>query len=648
MESGTLELLRCLQSGPFDESNWKHIRATLRGQRRYLRAQNDLATLTDLVQLLESWAQACDNPRLGAEALREAADIAERELAQVERANDLRKRALTHSHSGSERTRVGIGFNGAPLRRADAGLDEAIENYERQLNADADMDVVYQLAELYAQRGAPGDAEQAADLFCTLGDVLGNPGGIPMLQRALEQVPDHAEARALFTQYGGTTPLAPPAPAGARAAAPPTAHRITSHRTAAGLGAPAPVVPSPAAVATAPRLSSSGAGRPPLKAATPIGGRGRVQRTARGQGLVAPEPRGGLASDVAADLDTAQSQPTTEEHARVRDVEPAPNPRANNDNAFDVEPGESDEVDVAAALGHMPAKGPPPLKSAKQRARELQPMPQTAPVITIKQSQATGTSAAPTASVSSLSPVVVEQERSLERSRERLRSQRIRRRKIAAAVLGAAAIAAVAVAMFAPGTLQDARHYAQNLAGGETETGSSVTSTSSATQPPATPEPTAVTPEPTSPSAAPTPAPESPAVPNTAAQQAPAAEQPAEPKTAEPAEPGRTVQLHLDQANLRGGKLTEAQLTSAFERAAPKLDKCYADALEKRPRLKGKLIVSWTVRPNGKVVGAKKQGGTLKDAELIRCTLDAISSTKFPKPRRQAAQIRLPIEYRRS
>jgi hypothetical protein len=114
--------------------------------------------------------------------------------------------------------------------------------------------------------------------------------------------------------------------------------------------------------------------------------------------------------------------------------------------------------------------------------------------------------------------------------------------------------------------------------------------------------------------------------------------------------PTGSVHPLFDQANLRGlGKLTDQQLTAAFEKAAPKLDQCYAQALEKKPKLKGRLIFQWTVKPNGKVTGAKKQGGTIKDADLARCTVDAISETKFPKPKKQGAVlIRLPVEYKKS
>jgi hypothetical protein len=99
---------------------------------------------------------------------------------------------------------------------------------------------------------------------------------------------------------------------------------------------------------------------------------------------------------------------------------------------------------------------------------------------------------------------------------------------------------------------------------------------------------------------------------------------------------------------VRGGKWSDAQLTAAIDKLKPKLDQCYAAALEKHPRLKGKLGVAFTVKPNGKAAAVKKQGGTLKDAELVRCTLDAIGNTRYPKPRKQALSIKLPLEFRKT
>ncbi len=644
MESGTLELLRCLQSGPYDESGWKNIRNLLRGQRRYLRAEADTSTLSDLVQLLESWSRGCENPRLGAEALREAADIAERELHQSERAVELRKRALTLSHG----TGAGAGALRAPVAQAqprprnDAHeLDREIETCEAALNEQADMDVVYKLAELYVQRGRDGDAEQAADLFCTLGDLLGNPAGMPMLQRALEQQPDHEEALALFQQYGGAAALEPSAPSQRprSSATDPTAgtdehklHRIATHQTVAGLGPPSisPIASQASPLASDARGAASGPlVRPKLQSST-LGSPGSRARTQRGPSapLVAPAPHGAISDSIVPNPQPDVATPTPLNTIEAETTHEAP----------------TASMSAAAAIagGSAGPKGPPPLK----RARELQPVPQSAPVITIVQKP--GISGAPVAPVSSLSPVVVDGD-ALERSRERLHQSRKRKRTIWAATIAATTAAAVVVIMVAPRSFEDVKQLA-GIGGPETSS-----STATATQPPTpleNPAPVDETPKATeaagapAPSVTPEPSAAQPAAPEPTPTDTPAVALTEPAHAPEPNAP--SILPLLDDVVLRGGKLTPAQLTAAMSKLQPKLDKCYAETLEKKPRLKGRLTLAWTVRPNGKAVSAKKQGGTVKDADLIKCATKAITGTRFPKPKKQATQIRMPFELRKS
>ncbi|MET0384750.1 MAG: AgmX/PglI C-terminal domain-containing protein, partial [Polyangiales bacterium] len=62
---------------------------------------------------------------------------------------------------------------------------------------------------------------------------------------------------------------------------------------------------------------------------------------------------------------------------------------------------------------------------------------------------------------------------------------------------------------------------------------------------------------------------------------------------------------------------------------------------------KGRLSVSFTIKPNGRVADAKSLGGTLKDTALIGCSLDVIGRTRFPKPRKQSAKVTLPLQFTR-
>jgi len=722
MDPQTLELLRCLQSGPYDEPAWKHHRDLLRTQRRVLRAQHDSNTLADLVQLLEVWSKNCESPRTGADVLREAADIAERDLSKTSLATDLRRRAVALGHQESRGAAITSAETGK--RRKDMkDLNEAIQTYEAKLDADADMESVSHLAELYSQRGDTGDAEQAADLYCTLGDLLGHPAGLPMLQRALEHVPLHAEARKLLAQYGdvklpptaandtqaeelGPAPTTQPRPSAAtlRARTQPKSlrpsnadralrattnnSRATANDSRARLVTPVYGGAPPGPIEhKAPRLSTPAPTGGDAKKTTPGIAPAAVQANLASGGKsfdTAPNEsrQGNTAQAVAAEA--IAPQPAAAEPAVA---EPAPTPESPR--ALRVAPSQP----IAPAPS---GKAPPPLRAAERRAAGQLPVPHPAPVITIVHSAqpaaAAGASVPPAAStppaatsvspsgtsmnpsgttapVTSLSPVVTDDD-ALERSRTRLTEMRARKRKIALGVAAAAAVAIVATGLIAPRSLNDAQQIAKRMFGGghedapvaavgrpegtSTDTSASTnigtrpgatsaTSTGSGTNmdaPPPSPAPAQPAP------AQPVYTPPAQTARSLEAEPAPAAI--AKDAPAAKDAPVAKVNALLDQVNQRGGKLTEAQLTAAAEKLSSKLDQCYATALEKKPRLKGRLIVGFTIKQNGKVAAAKKQGGTIKDADLTRCTLDAIWGTKFPKPKKQAAQVRLPFEYKKS
>jgi hypothetical protein len=486
----------------------------------------------------------------------------------------------------------------ARRRRADGDLDGAIEAYEQALNAEAELATVRQLAELFAMRGGPGDAQQAADLYCTLGDVLGNPEGIGMLEKALAQRPEHAAARALLDTYTG--------------------------KKAKSAG----VLDSPSARGVLDSPSARGVLDSP---------------SARGV-LDSPSARGVLDS------------PSARRALQAR-VEAAPPPR----------------VAAPRELG----KGPPPLGAA---------------VFALP-------SGAPGAAVSSLTPVV-RQDAEVELPEARARPM------LRWAVLGLAATGVAAAAAFAvfqsrmAVTSGAARSAASSYASAASEPGASTTPTvlpsaasgaatattpsaantananaantmpganvapaanvapSVDTAPSANPAPSANT----APSANPAPsanaapaakdttgAAHGSALPGvadvplaTAKDQAESADAPAKSAGSK-----STVQALLEVAKLSGGKLNAVQLSAALDKANPKLERCYAQLLKKKPRAKGRLTFSWTVRLDGRVSALKKVGDTLNDGALGQCTQQAIADTRFPKPRKQAAQIKLAFDYRR-
>ncbi len=234
MDPKTLELLKALQGDGRDEDTLGIVEDLLAGQRPLLHAAEDLATLADISELLEVWAEGAP-AELAARALLHASSIAERELEQAERAAQLvtlsleirpgdldalaRLDGLLRARGEHDRLDAVLamqadalqqtpGSEGAAadvyrmlgeLRVERAGdLDRAIEAYEAALDASAAVETIRQLADLYALRAGEGDAGQAADLYYTLADVSEGPDGAQWAERALDLAPGHDEAMTLL------------------------------------------------------------------------------------------------------------------------------------------------------------------------------------------------------------------------------------------------------------------------------------------------------------------------------------------------------------------------------------------------------------------------------------------------------------------
>lgn len=66
------------------------------------------------------------------------------------------------------------------------------------------------------------------------------------------------------------------------------------------------------------------------------------------------------------------------------------------------------------------------------------------------------------------------------------------------------------------------------------------------------------------------------------------------------------------------------------------LQVCYNKSLKRVPRqsmpnMQGKLIMEWSVNPEGKVTGSKVRNNETGDEELGYCIVDAAKSWQFPK-----------------
>lgn len=75
-----------------------------------------------------------------------------------------------------------------------------------------------------------------------------------------------------------------------------------------------------------------------------------------------------------------------------------------------------------------------------------------------------------------------------------------------------------------------------------------------------------------------------------------------------------------------------AALLEVVHRHTWEVHRCYTDALQDAPGLKGLLKVAWTVDANGRVPDARIDETDLDDARLQACVLERVRAWRFPKP----------------
>ncbi len=100
MDSQTIQLIRYLQAGPRAHAGLEPILELLAAVRQTLSATGQHHLLSDLVDLLEDWADDCDENLNAAQVLCQAADIAEILLNDPDRAGDLSIKATLRKADG--------------------------------------------------------------------------------------------------------------------------------------------------------------------------------------------------------------------------------------------------------------------------------------------------------------------------------------------------------------------------------------------------------------------------------------------------------------------------------------------------------------------------------------------------------------------
>jgi hypothetical protein len=90
----------------------------------------------------------------------------------------------------------------------------------------------------------------------------------------------------------------------------------------------------------------------------------------------------------------------------------------------------------------------------------------------------------------------------------------------------------------------------------------------------------------------------------------------------------------LDEAAAPPGDSEREQLNRIVRQHVRALQACYERALVKKPDLKGKIVLSWTVEADGSVDEVEVESNTLGDPEVTRCLSAQPKTWTFPKPAR--------------
>jgi TonB family protein len=94
---------------------------------------------------------------------------------------------------------------------------------------------------------------------------------------------------------------------------------------------------------------------------------------------------------------------------------------------------------------------------------------------------------------------------------------------------------------------------------------------------------------------------------------------------------GPDLDLQTDRAQILSG-LSKDVIDAVIQRHRAEIRACYSAQLQRNPRLKGKVVVRFTIQPSGLVSSTGIKESTVGDGALESCILARVRSWVFPKP----------------
>lgn len=238
MDARLLDVIRSLQSGPFDESTLQQVRIYLGGLRRDGHKHQFEKRLVELVEMLGVFARAAADRRVSASAQLLIADLYEmrsdrergiQALLRAQAVDPACRPAAQRLHAALTADRDWPRLMAALTTRVEAlrvredetpsvlaealqqlgrlsaelgDLDQAIAAYDHALAVQPSLGNAERLASLYERRMRSGDLLAAADLYCMLADLDAPERRRMHLEQALALQPNHPRARAQLEAAG--------------------------------------------------------------------------------------------------------------------------------------------------------------------------------------------------------------------------------------------------------------------------------------------------------------------------------------------------------------------------------------------------------------------------------------------------------------
>ena len=103
----------------------------------------------------------------------------------------------------------------------------------------------------------------------------------------------------------------------------------------------------------------------------------------------------------------------------------------------------------------------------------------------------------------------------------------------------------------------------------------------------------------------------------------------------------------VESTNPPGSGMDKEKIRTVVQSHLKEIKICYEHALNLTPKLAGKLVILWTIGPDGKVLEAHVKNSTLNSADLETCTIDRFKTWLFPNPPAgETAEVSYPFIFR--